>query len=98
MSTPAPQPASDQEIAALAEQGLYDPEGEHDACGVGFVAHIKGVKGHAIVQHASKAEECDQADPCRAGRDHDVGTVTTDNRLPSGSLNHATRAPSMARR
>ena len=23
-------------------QGLYDPANEHDACGVGFVAHIKG--------------------------------------------------------
>ena len=31
-------------------QGLYDPRHEHDACGVGFVAHIKGKKSHAIVQ------------------------------------------------
>ncbi len=31
-------------------QGLYDPAREHDACGVGFVAHIKNVKSHAIVQ------------------------------------------------
>ena len=31
-------------------QGLYDPAHEHDACGVGFVAHIKGVKSHAIVE------------------------------------------------
>jgi glutamate synthase (NADPH) large chain len=30
-------------------QGLYDPANEHDACGVGFVAHIKGKKSHAIV-------------------------------------------------
>jgi glutamate synthase (NADPH) large chain len=30
-------------------QGLYDPENEHDACGVGFVAHIKGRKSHDIV-------------------------------------------------
>ncbi len=33
-----------------SEQGLYDPVNEHDACGVGFVAHIKGVKSHSIVQ------------------------------------------------
>ena len=26
------------------KQGLYDPRHEHDACGVGFVAHIKGRK------------------------------------------------------
>ena len=32
------------------KQGLYDPQNEHDACGVGFVAHIKGVHSHAIVR------------------------------------------------
>ncbi|HEV7800068.1 MAG TPA: glutamate synthase central domain-containing protein, partial [Burkholderiales bacterium] len=31
-------------------QGLYDPANEHDACGVGFVANIKGKKSHAIIQ------------------------------------------------
>ena len=31
-------------------QGLYDPSNEHDACGVGFVAHIKGRKSHSIVE------------------------------------------------
>lgn len=31
-------------------QGLYDPAFEHDACGVGFVCNIKGLKSHAIVQ------------------------------------------------
>ncbi|MFT3735627.1 MAG: glutamate synthase-related protein [Rhodocyclaceae bacterium] len=31
-------------------QGLYDPANEHDACGLGFVAHIKGKKSHEIVQ------------------------------------------------
>ncbi|MDD5460727.1 MAG: glutamate synthase large subunit [Methylococcales bacterium] len=30
-------------------QGLYDPRHEHDACGVGFIVHIKGHKSHAIV-------------------------------------------------
>jgi len=29
-----------------AQQGLYDPRNEHDACGVGFVAHIKGKASH----------------------------------------------------
>ena len=32
--------------------GLYDPRNEHDACGVGMVAHIKGKKSHAIVTQA----------------------------------------------
>jgi len=33
-----------------AAQGLYDPRNEHDACGVGFVANIKGRKSHGIVE------------------------------------------------
>jgi len=33
-------------------QGLYDPANEHDACGVGFVVHIKGRRSHDIVQKA----------------------------------------------
>ncbi len=32
-----------------AGQGMYDPANEHDACGLGFIAHIKGQKSHAIV-------------------------------------------------
>jgi glutamate synthase (ferredoxin) len=32
--------------------GLYDPANEHDACGVGFVAHVKGRRSHAIVRQA----------------------------------------------
>jgi glutamate synthase (NADPH/NADH) large chain len=31
------------------KEGLYDPEFEHDACGVGFVAHLKGEASHNIV-------------------------------------------------
>ena len=37
--------------------GLYDPAYEHDACGVGFVAHIKGQKSHALVTQALKILE-----------------------------------------
>ncbi len=33
-----------------SRQGLYDPANEHDACGLGFIAHIKGRKNHAIIQ------------------------------------------------
>ncbi len=32
------------------KQGLYDPAYEHDSCGVGFVAHLKGIKSHSIVE------------------------------------------------
>ncbi len=38
-------------IPGLPErQGLYDPRNEHDACGVGFIAQMKGVKSHKIVE------------------------------------------------
>ena len=33
-------------------QGLYDPSREHDACGVGFVCHMKGKRSHQIVRDA----------------------------------------------
>lgn len=34
------------------KQGLYDPSMERDACGMGFVAHIKGEKSHEIISEA----------------------------------------------
>jgi glutamate synthase (NADPH/NADH) large chain len=46
-----------QEIQALAVGGLYDRANEHDACGVGFVAHIKGQKAHSIVEQGLKILE-----------------------------------------
>ncbi len=36
--------------SGLPEFGLYSPTQEHDACGVGFVAHIRGQKSHSIVE------------------------------------------------
>ncbi|WP_310460108.1 glutamate synthase-related protein [Sphaerotilus sp.] len=48
---------SPEEIQALAAGGLYDPANEHDACGVGFVAHIKGQKAHSIVEQGLKILE-----------------------------------------
>ena len=32
-----------------AAQGMYDPRNEHDACGLGFIANIKGRKSHAVI-------------------------------------------------
>ena len=48
--------ATAQEIKAAAELGMY-ANAEHDACGVGFVAHIKGLKAHHIVQQGLKILE-----------------------------------------
>jgi glutamate synthase (NADPH/NADH) large chain len=45
-------------VGGLPErQGLYDPAQEHDACGVGFVAHIKNQKSHAIVEQGLRILE-----------------------------------------
>ncbi len=48
--------ATHEEIRAASEQGLY-AHSEHDACGVGFVAHIKGLKSHRIVADGLKILE-----------------------------------------
>ena len=45
------------EITHLQEHGLYSKSNEHDACGLGFVAHIKGEKRHDIVTGALKILE-----------------------------------------
>ncbi|MCF8208409.1 MAG: glutamate synthase subunit alpha [Rhodoferax sp.] len=45
------------EIQYLQEHGLYSSAQEHDACGVGFVAHIRGEKSHSIVKNALKILE-----------------------------------------
>ncbi len=36
-------------VGLPVEQGLYDPRNEHDACGIGFVVNIQGVKSHDII-------------------------------------------------
>ncbi|MBP7420626.1 MAG: glutamate synthase subunit alpha, partial [Burkholderiaceae bacterium] len=45
------------EIKYLEDHGLYSSANEHDACGLGFVAHIKGEKRHDIVTQALKILE-----------------------------------------
>lgn len=37
-------------MKALSRQGLYDPVNEHDSCGVGFVADIKGRRSHDVIR------------------------------------------------
>ena len=37
-------------LPQLKKQGLYDPRFEHDACGVGMVANIKGIASHSIIK------------------------------------------------
>jgi glutamate synthase (NADPH) large chain len=49
--------AIDKQVAAAAAHGMYQPASEKDACGVGFVAHVKGAKSHAIIQNGLKILE-----------------------------------------
>jgi len=44
-------------IRMPARQGLYDPQFEHDACGVGFLVHLKGHRSHKLVSDALTALE-----------------------------------------
>src|SRR3546814_2379250 len=37
-------------MRAPVKQGLYDPRNEKDACGVGFIANIKGEQSNAIIR------------------------------------------------
>ena len=39
-----------EQLGRPQSQGLYSPQNEHDACGVGFVANIKGKKSHSIIE------------------------------------------------
>src|SRR6476660_5549010 len=54
---PPPQSTTSRQARARlvgppAKQGLYDPQFEHDACGVGFLVNIKGRKSHDIIGQA----------------------------------------------
>jgi len=44
-------PLASRDVVPVA-QGLYDPQYEHDSCGVGFVVDLQGRKSHAIVEQA----------------------------------------------
>ena len=54
---------------------LYDPAHEHDACGVGFVAHIKGERRHEIIRQGLTILE----------RLHHRGAVGADPRAGDGA-------------
>ena len=42
--------SSDRRLRVPAPQGLYHPQNEHDACGMGLVASIRGEKSHEIIR------------------------------------------------
>jgi len=49
-----PPPQSICQTGPPEKQGLYDPAFEHDSCGVGFVANVKGVRSRQIIDDADR--------------------------------------------
>jgi len=75
-----------------AKQGLYDPANEHDSCGVGFVAHIKGQRSHQILLDAEEVlRNMDHrgACGCEANTGDGAGILTA---LPHEFLQKVVRA------
>ena len=40
---------TENHLTQLTNKGMYEPSTEHDACGVGFVAQMRGEASHAIL-------------------------------------------------
>ena len=59
-------------LKELAKKGLYSPEQEHDACGVGVVANIKGQKTHQIIDEGVQVL-CNLGHRGAVGRDPETG-------------------------
>ena len=57
MSQATPGMTARDQIEAASRNGLYQPAGEHDACGVGFVVHVKGQKSHSLIEQGLKILE-----------------------------------------
>ena len=74
------------------KQGLYDPANEKDSCGVGFIAHIKGLRSHKIIQDAATALEAMThrgACGCETNTGDGAGIMTA---LPLEFLNKVAKA------
>ena len=44
--------AQNEQLPLNASCGLYRPEFEHDACGIGALAHLKGKRSHQMIDDA----------------------------------------------
>ena len=75
-------------LEAPERQGLYDPRNEHDACGVGFVANIKGRKSHEVI--ACGLRDPGQPRPPRRGGRRSAGRRR--RRLPDPDSRRAAAA------
>ena len=83
-------------VSQPMRQGLYDPRAEHDACGVGFVVHMKGQRSHDIVRKAMQVLinlEHRGACGCEANTGDGAGILVQmpDSASPQGGVVHAAR-------
>src|SRR5271157_5356265 len=53
-ASPPAQLGEDMTSIAPTARGLYDPQWEHDACGIGAVVNISGRRDHAIVEYGNQ--------------------------------------------
>ena len=62
----------ERRLSATSHASLYDPRYEHDACGLAFIAHLRGEKSRALVEDALSAlEKLEHRGAC--GCDPDTG-------------------------
>jgi len=78
-------------FGAPEAHGLYDPQFEHENCGVGFVAHIKGQRSHQIIEDAAtilRNMDHRGACGCESNTGDGAGMLTA---LPHGFLQRVAR-------
>jgi glutamate synthase (NADPH/NADH) large chain len=78
-------------FGAPEAHGLYDPQFEHENCGVGFVAHIKGQRSHQIIEDAAtilRNMDHRGACGCESNTGDGAGMLTA---LPHGFLHRVAR-------
>jgi len=78
-------------FGAPVAHGLYDPQFEHENCGVGFVAHIKGQRSHQIIEDAAtilRNMDHRGACGCESNTGDGAGMLTA---LPHGFLQRVAR-------
>ena len=71
------------------KQGLYNPVHEHDACGIGFVVHIKGERSNRIVRQALDALDCLDHRGARGCEDNTGDGAGILMQIPHEFLGHA---------
>ena len=72
-----------------AKQGLYNPTHEHDACGIGFLVHIKGERSNRLVRQALEALECLEHRGARGCEDNTGDGAGILMQIPHDFLEHA---------